>query len=162
MKRIWAPWRLEYIKGKKEKGCIFCACPKKKNAKQALVLAKNPLTYDILNKYPYTNGHLMVVPYRHIDKIEDLTSEEGLEIFNVVQEVSRILKKVFHPQGFNVGMNVGKAAGAGIESHLHMHVVPRWRGDHNFMPAVGSVKVMPISLEKTYQLLAPYFLTSKK
>ncbi|MBI4040370.1 MAG: HIT domain-containing protein [Deltaproteobacteria bacterium] len=157
MKQIWAPWRLEYIKNKKEAGCVFCACVRKKNKKEALILAQEPLSFVILNKYPYTCGHLMVIPLRHVPTLEDLSSEEGLEIFLVIQQVMKILKKVFKPQGFNVGVNVGRAAGAGIEGHVHFHIVPRWSGDSNFMPVIGKTRVLPASLQKIYDQLFPHF-----
>ncbi len=157
MKPLWAPWRMEFIEGKKEKGCIFCRYPKKKDQKSALILAHTPLGFVILNKYPYNSGHLMVIPKRHLSKFEELTSEEGLDMFLTVQKCVEILNRVFKPQGFNIGMNVGKAGGAGIKGHLHTHIVPRWLSDSNFMPVIAHSKVLPESLKNTFDKLSPYF-----
>lgn len=161
MKRLWAPWRMEYIEGKREKGCIFCTYPKKKNQAKALILAQTSLSFVILNKYPYNNGHLMIVPKRHLSKFEDLNSEEGLDVFLVLQKTVEILNGVLKPEGLNIGMNIGRAAGAGIDKHLHYHVVPRWKGDANFMPVVAHMKVISESLDKTYRKLYPYFSSKK-
>ncbi|MBI2645451.1 MAG: HIT domain-containing protein [Deltaproteobacteria bacterium] len=160
MQQLWAPWRIEYIQNirkKKEKGCIFCLYPKRKDQSKVLILAQTPLSFVILNKFPYSNGHLMVVPKRHVSQLEELSSEEGLDLFLVKQKVVEILRKVFKPEGFNLGMNVGKAAGAGIEKHLHTHIVPRWFGDTNFMPILTHSKVISEGLDKTYKKLSPYF-----
>ena len=156
MQQLWAPWRIEYIKNiqqKKEKGCIFCLYPKKRDQSKALILAQTPLSFIILNKFPYSNGHLMVVPKRHVSQLEELSSEEGLDLFLVKQKTVEILRKVFKPEGFNIGMNIGKAAGAGIEKHLHTHIVPRWFGDTNFMPVLYNTKIISQSLGQLYKLL---------
>lgn len=157
MKQLWAPWRMEYIEGKKEKGCIFCTYPKKQDQKKVLILSQTLHSFVILNKYPYNNGHLMVVPKRHLSNFEELNPEEGLDLFLVQQKCIEILKKTFKPQGLNIGMNIGKAAGAGLDQHLHFHIVPRWYGDSNFMPIIAHSKVLSESLSKTYQRLSPYF-----
>ena len=160
MKQLWAPWRTQYLsnihKGKK-KACIFCAAWKSKNKAKVYVLAQTPLCFVILNKFPYTNGHLMIVPKRHLARFEELSSEEGLDLFLTQQKTVEILNKVFKPQGLNMGMNVGRAAGAGIDDHLHYHIVPRWFGDSNFMPIIAHSKVISESLDKTYKKLYPYF-----
>jgi len=159
MERLWAPWRMAYIKKKnKEKRCIFCR-GRQKTAypKKTYILAHSKLSYVILNKYPYISGHLMVVPKRHVSQLENLSEKEGTDIFLLVQKTIRILKKALKPQGVNVGLNLGKSAGAGITRHLHYHIVPRWQGDTNFMPVVGQSRVISDSLANTYRRLAPYY-----
>lgn len=156
MDQLWAPWRIEYIQGEKDDRCIFCTAPEK-DAEGALLLYKGPVSLVMLNKYPYNNGHIMIAPLRHIGVLRDLTPEEGSDIFRLTTSVTEILAKAFRPDGFNIGMNIGKAAGAGIDDHLHMHVVPRWNGDMNFMPVLGDVKVMPEHLTATFRKLKPHF-----
>ena len=155
---LWAPWRLAYIRstvkpGRQEK-CIFCEAPSM-DEEEALVLYKGEHAFVILNKYPYNTGHLMVVPYRHVPSLEDLKPEEALDVWRLVVASMRALRRVYRPHGFNVGVNVGRAAGAGIEEHVHVHVVPRWQGDANFMPVIGGVKVIPQDLRSTYRELKP-------
>jgi len=153
--RLWAPWRLEYIK-KARKGqgeCIFVELPKQDDDRKNLILFRGEHAFVILNAFPYTNGHLMVAPYRHTANLEDLDDDEHLEIAHLIRDSVRWLTKVYEPDGFNIGMNLGLAAGAGIVDHLHWHVVPRWQGDTNFMPVVGEVRVLPESLEQTYDRL---------
>lgn len=159
-KRLWAPWRLAFIKSvhrKKKPGCIFCDLPKKGVGVKNLVLFKGKNAFIILNKYPYTNGHLLVIPNRHLNRMEDLTADEHLELGQLVAKSVSVLGKVVNADGFNVGLNLGRAAGAGIEGHLHYHVVPRWAGDSNFMPVLGDVRMMPQYLADTYKSLARYF-----
>lgn len=163
MERLWAPWRLDYVSGNsadkrpeapKPKGCIFCDKPDETGDEadaENLIVSRGPTCFVILNAFPYNNGHLMVIPYRHISVPVDLTPEESTEIMATAAQMTTILNDTYGPNGFNIGMNVGSAAGAGIAAHLHLHVVPRWNGDTNFMPVVGGVKVMPESLEQTYQ-----------
>ena len=159
MERLWAPWRMIYIKQNRTglKKCVFCCKLQKNSLKKLLVLSISDFSYVIMNKYPYISGHLMVVPKRHVADFEELRKEEGVDLFFGVQKTIRILKKVLKPQGINVGLNLGRTAGAGIDQHLHYHVVPRWHGDTNFMPVISHSKVISESLDRTYQLLVPYF-----
>lgn len=153
MDRLWAPWRLEYITGEKVDGCIFCIFPKKDEDKKYHILYRGKYAYVIMNAFPYSNGHLLVPPYRHIADINELTAEESLEIMQLTQKCCTALKAICKPDGFNIGINMGTAAGAGIAGHLHLHVVPRWNGDINFMPVFADVKVIPEALDTTYDKL---------
>ena len=153
MKTLWAPWRIEYITGGKKEGCIFCDKPKEGNDKKNLILYKGETSFIIMNRYPYSNGHLMAVPYRHINNMSELDHKERLELMTLTTKCIEILK-VMNPDGFNIGMNLGTAGGAGIDDHLHFHIVPRWNGDTNFMPLIADVKVMPEYLEDTYETLS--------
>lgn len=157
MKALWAPWRIDYILGGKEKECIFCVKPKEARDVENLILHRGALNFVIMNLYPYNSGHLMVVPYRHIDKMTDLTPEEGADMMEVVKKCVAVLDARFRPQGYNIGLNQMAAAGAGIDEHIHMHIVPRWHGDTNFMPAIGETKVMPQHIADTYAALAGGF-----
>jgi ATP adenylyltransferase len=148
---------MEYILGKKKKGCFFCKKLKENKNKKNLILYRGEHVFVVMNKYPYTNGHLMVVPIRHCLRLEQLDDNELKELFDLLKASVRALKASFHPRGFNVGMNIGKVGGAG-EDHLHLHVVPRWAGDTNFMPVIGKTKVVSDSLGKTYQKLHSAFL----
>ena len=152
MKVLWAPWRLKYITGDKEEGCIFCKKPKEGNDKDNLILYTGETSFIIMNRYPYSNGHLMTVPYKHTNNFSDLTREERLELMDLTAKFLDILQ-VIKPEGFNIGMNLGRTGGAGIDDHLHFHIVPRWSGDNNFMPVIGDVRVMPEYLEETYETL---------
>jgi ATP adenylyltransferase len=157
MKVLWAPWRMEYILGgDKPQTCIFCPEPGE-DVKERLVLFSGRLTRVMLNKYPYINGHLLVSPLRHTPGPDDLTPAEMLDLFAKLRESVAILKKVMAAEGFNVGLNLGEVAGAGVESHLHFHVVPRWNGDTNFIPVFAEVRVIPEHFRHTYERLAPYF-----
>ncbi|MBI5643940.1 MAG: HIT domain-containing protein [Deltaproteobacteria bacterium] len=156
MDQLWAPWRSEYIHAGKEDKCIFCSAPSKAQ-EDALLLFNGSVSLVLLNKFPYNSGHLMIAPVRHVAKIEELTPEESIDAFRLLRHATASLTKAFKPDGFNIGINVGKAAGAGIEDHLHMHVVPRWNGDMNFMPVLADVKVMPEHLKTTYATLKPFF-----
>lgn len=154
MKVNFAPWRIHYIMGKKEKGCIFCnRIRRPRKDRENLILYRGKRSFVILNKFPYNNGHLMVVPYRHLDSLQDLTQEESQEMFALLTKAERVIKKAIKPQGFNVGLNLGKAAGAGIDDHLHFHIVPRWFADTNFWPVLSEIKSMPQHLMATYDLL---------
>jgi len=159
MKRLWAPWRLGYILGPKEVECIFCEMSGKGKDKdgESYILHRGELNFIVLNIYPYNNGHLMIVPYRHTDDITNMTEEELAEMGILTKRSVEVLKERFKPQGFNIGMNIGSAAGAGIEEHVHMHIVPRWNGDSNFMPVVGKTKVLPQLIGDTYRHLAEAF-----
>jgi ATP adenylyltransferase len=154
MEKIYAPWRMAYIKSEKPAGCIFC---KDSIRSDNLVLFEGNTAFVMMNRYPYISGHLMIIPFRHISQMEDLLTEERLEIFNLQDISVRVLKKAMNPDGFNIGMNLGKAAGAGVDDHIHVHIVPRWSGDTNFMSVVGDVRVIPEDIYTTCELLLPHF-----
>jgi ATP adenylyltransferase len=152
MKYLWAPWRMNYILGDKKRGCFFCQKLKEKKNLKNLILYQGEYVFVIMNKYPYTNGHLMVAPKRHCLNLEQLDANELRELFELLKTSMRVLKTSLRPHGFNIGMNIGKIGGAG-ENHLHLHIVPRWAGDTNFMPVIGETKIIPEYLEKTCQKL---------
>lgn len=154
MEKINAPWRMEFIRGEKPEGCIFC---RESLRNDDLVLFEGNTAFVMANLYPYTSGHLMITTFRHVSQLEDLLPEEKLEIFNLQGIAIRVLKEAMNPDGFNIGINLGKAAGAGIEDHIHVHVVPRWSGDTNFMSVVGEVRVIPEDIHKTCKILLPHF-----
>ena len=153
MERIWAPWRIQYIQMEKPEGCILCQKPKENKDIPNYILYRGEKNFIILNSYPYNPGHLMIAPYRHVASLEELTEKERQEHFEIVSRSVKILRQVFNPGGFNIGINLGKAAGAGIDDHFHTHVVPRWQGDTNFMPVLADVRVLPEALADTYQKL---------
>lgn len=153
MEQIWAPWRMEYVLGEKERGCIFCDKPKEDKDSDNLILYRGAKNFAILNSYPYNPGHLMVAPYRHIAQLEELSPEELYEHFAMVAKSVKALKEALHPDGFNIGLNLGKVAGAGVEGHVHTHIVPRWQGDTNFMPVIAATRVIPEALAATYSKL---------
>jgi len=159
VERLWSPWRLAYVSGSVEpaKGCVFCDAQQEDAEPGSLVLARGAACFVILNLYPYNNGHLMVVPNRHVARLADATPEELGELIRLTQLSEKVLTDAYNPQGLNVGMNLGRPAGAGIADHLHVHVVPRWTGDTNFMSVVGEVRVLPEDLEKTAERLRPLF-----
>ena len=151
---IWAPWRMEYILGEKITGCIFCSFQKfPEEDEKNLVIHRGKKCFVMLNKFPYNNGHLMIIPYRHVADFTELNHDELLEIMTLTQKVLKIFNITMKPSGFNAGINLGKVAGAGVEDHVHLHVVPRWDGDTNFMPVIGSTKVMPQHILDTYNML---------
>jgi len=153
MDRIWAPWRMEYLLGDPMEGCIFCDKPSEENDEANHILLRTPLSFVILNAYPYNNGHLMVAPYRHVGALSELTAEERTDLMDTLVVAENLLAKAFAPQGMNVGVNLGSCAGAGVPGHIHFHIVPRWEGDTNFMPVVGETRVLPEMLEDTYRRL---------
>jgi ATP adenylyltransferase len=153
MKLIWAPWRIEYIVRHDEGECIFCTFPKEDRDRENLILYRGERCFIILNRYPYNNGHIMVVPYRHVPSPLDLDEDEILESQKLVNLSIRVLDGVMKPHGYNIGINIGKAAGAGIDGHYHIHVVPRWLGDTNFMPIIGDTKVVVEAIANTYEKL---------
>ena len=177
MKQLWCPWRLEYILGPKPDSCVFCISehPQAKHPESAgrlapedaerfaqedaerLVLYRGRKNFVIMNKYPYNNGHLMVTPYRHLMDICDLDEDERNELMLLLQVCTSILKSRFTPQGINIGLNLGAAAGAGIREHLHFHLVPRWNGDSSFMAVMDEIRVVPEHLASTYAALKPLF-----
>lgn len=137
--------------------CVFCDLPAQGDDERALILARGRHCFVIMNAYPYATGHLMVVPYAHLDRLTDLTTDATIEMMDLARTAQTVLAESMGPHGFNLGMNQGSAAGAGIEDHLHLHLVPRWSGDTNFMPVTGDVRVMPQSLDETYAMLKPGF-----
>jgi len=153
MKILWAPWRIEYIRSPKHDGCIFCDFPRENRDRERLILHRGKHAFVIMNNYPYNPGHVMVAPYRHVGRWEELTDEELLEIMKLTQLMIRAIKRAMNPDGFNLGVNLGRVAGAGIEDHVHLHIVPRWNGDTNFMPVIADTKVIPESLEEAYDEL---------
>ena len=156
MERLWAPWRAKYISkvlGKKHKGCLFCRIVKSKADAKNFVFIRGRLVYAVLNIYPYSNGHCLVLPNRHTGDISTMTKAELAEMMEVMLETKALLQEALSPQGFNVGFNLGRIAGAGIPGHVHMHIVPRWRSDHNFMPVTAQTKVISQSLNVIYKLL---------
>jgi len=148
--KLWAPWRIGYITGEKKEGCFLCEAWQNSQNEKNYVTFTTSLSFAILNTFPYNNGHMMAVPKRHVSSIEDLNDEEMLDLMKTVKKAIFVLRKVINPQGFNVGINIGKAAGAGIEGHLHIHIVPRWVGDTNFMSTCSSTKVISQSLQELY------------
>ena len=161
METIWAPWRLGYVVGEHPPpppgatGCIFCDKPQAADDAAHLIVARARHCFVMLNLYPYNNGHLMVAPYRHVARLEDLTDGEIAETMQVTKRIEPMLRATLNPDGFNIGMNIGRVAGAGIDAHLHLHIVPRWSGDTNFMPVLGDTKVIPQALQAMRDLLAP-------
>lgn len=153
MEHIWAPWRIEYVLREKEKGCIFCDKPKEAEDSDNLILYRGESNFVIMNNYPYNPGHLMVAPYRHIADLQDLSAEELYEHFDIVRRSATALREALNPDGFNIGINMGRVAGAGIEGHIHTHIVPRWQGDTNFMPVIAEIKVIAEALAATYAKL---------
>jgi ATP adenylyltransferase len=152
MKIIWAPWRIKYILGKKE-GCIFCDKIKENKDRENYILLRGENVFIILNTFPYSNGHLMVAPYKHVPDLDGLEESELAELMRLVKTCTQILKKTLNPEGFNIGANLGKVAGAGVEGHIHIHIVPRWEGDTSFISTVGDTKIIPESLDDTYKKL---------
>lgn len=151
MDRLWAPWRQEFIQSKHD-NCIFCSLPAEKDDKNALILLRGESSFIIMNRYPYNSGHLMVAPYRHISNLSQLKRAELVEMMKMINMACEALEREYRAEGFNIGANIGKVAGAGYE-HLHIHVVPRWKGDTNYMPVIAETKVLPENLEKTYSRL---------
>lgn len=166
MDRIWAPWRMEYIRHledagapEADKGCIFCWKPREEPGRDAgnLIVARRADCFVIMNLYPYNNSHLMVVPYRHICDFTQLAEPELLDCQRALQDAVRVMSRTLQPQGWNIGINLGKAAGAGIDQHLHWHVVPRWAGDTNFFPVLGETKVISESIQDSWRRMKDGF-----
>jgi len=152
MDRLWAPWRINYIQGKKTRGCLFCGILKLSGKKDYLVF-QTEYSLCLLNIFPYNNGHLMVAPKRHVKDISGLGNPEKLDLMNSLALAQKFLSKVLKPEGFNIGMNIGSVAGAGIPGHLHIHIVPRWKGDTNFMPVLSGAKIISQSLDELFKQL---------
>lgn len=154
MNFIWSPWRMEYMQPNIQPDkCILCELTKQPDSAENLIMHRGERVYIILNRYPYTSGHLMVVPFEHKQSLEDLDRQTSHELMETTQKAIRLLKSVYQPQGFNVGVNIGEAAGAGIVGHVHLHIVPRWSGDTNFMSTLATTRVLPESLVETYRRL---------
>jgi ATP adenylyltransferase len=153
MQRLWAPWRQAYIGAKKKKTCFFCKFAHKKPGLSNYILKRNAYAYTLMNIFPYNAGHLMVAPLKHLDCLSRLRQEEMLGLMELVSESCEVLKKVLKPDGFNLGLNLGEVAGAGIVGHLHFHIVPRWKGDTNFMPVCAQTKVVSHPLDAIYKKL---------
>jgi ATP adenylyltransferase len=157
---LWAPWRMSYIEGDKPDECIFCASTDEATLRPALILGVSPYARVMLNKYPYNNGHLLIAPHRHTAQLADLPDNEFTDLMALLKRATDVVCAAFRPHGVNIGMNLGVSAGAGVADHLHWHIVPRWVGDTNFMPVIGSVRVMPQHLLDSYDRLRPYFTPS--
>jgi len=157
MENIWAPWRIQYILGEKPEGCILCDKPTENKDIDNYILYRGKNNFIMLNSYPYNPGHLLIAPYRHIANPEELTEEERNEHFELISRSLGVLKNAFDPGGFNIGANIGKVAGAGIEDHFHSHIVPRWQGDTNYIPVLADLRVIPQALSDTYQMLQGKF-----
>ena len=162
MERLWAPWRMAFVSGEAGtsggSGCIFCDHLAAGDDAAAYILTRGPLTFALLNAFPYNTGHLMVAPLRHCSDLEELTAEERAELMELTTRSVAIIREAMNAEGFNVGVNLGSVAGAGVPGHVHVHVVPRWGGDTNFMPVVGETKVLPEMLAQTYAKLRPRFV----
>ena len=156
-KTIWAPWRIEYLLSDKEDGCFLCRMIAESSDRDNLILKRGKTCFVVMNRYPYTGGHLMVAPYRHLEHLVDLTPDERIEMTELSIEAVEILKQELKPDGLNLGYNLGAAAGAGLKDHIHQHIVPRWTGDTNFMPVIGDTRVMPQALMEQYDALYPLF-----
>ena len=150
MKQMWTPWRLPYILSDKQGGCVFCDILDNPDDTETLIVHRGDLAFLVLNKYPYNNGHFMAVPYRHVASPEDLNATELTELMQLLTLGMRALRGCLRPEGFNIGANIGRVAGAGVKDHIHLHVVPRWNGDTNFMPVFAEVRVIPQALSDTY------------
>jgi ATP adenylyltransferase len=160
MDHLWAPWRMTYIQSdsQKDEGCIFCTKPAEDRDEDNLLLYRAQHCFVLMNLYPYNNGHLMIAPYLHVPSIEELNATILTDMLITTQRCLAALHSAMHPQGFNMGINQGAVAGAGITEHVHLHVVPRWNGDTNFMPVLADTKVMPEYLQNTYRQIRPYLL----
>ncbi len=159
MERLWAPWRMKYIQGidRDDSECIFCVKPTEEDDRGSLILLRGEKAFVLMNLYPYNNGHLMVVPYLHTSNMADLDESTVSEIWGLCHRCVDVLGRALRAEGFNIGLNLGRVAGAGIDQHLHLHIVPRWNGDTNYMPVTGETKVISQSLEDAYDSLLPYF-----
>ena len=158
MKTLWTPWRMEYIEGNiGAKGCFLCAAPELTHSAEDLILYRDRLLVVLMNRFPYANGHLLVAPARHLADLTELSLEENAAIGAMLPRCTEILRRHLQPDGFNIGLNLGEVAGAGVASHLHWHIVPRWAGDHNFLTVLAEVRTIPEHIEKTFARLLPEF-----
>lgn len=159
MQTIWAPWRITYILGEKEHGCFLCQKARQvEHDGENFVLCRRTHAFVLMNVYPYNNGHLMIAPYAHVSSLTELHHDQLEDVFRLAQLCESALTRVMQPEGFNIGINLGKVAGAGVEDHLHLHIVPRWNGDTNYMTTISETRVIPQQLEETYALLRSSFL----
>ncbi len=150
METIWAPWRIRYILGPKDDGCFLCAKPASSDDAQTLVLLRERTCFALLNAYPYNPGHLMVAPYKHTGDLDDLAESELADLMMLTRRCQQVLRRAMRPDGFNIGLNLGQCAGAGLPGHVHIHVVPRWNGDTNYMPVLADTNVVPQALEELW------------
>ncbi|MBI4853040.1 MAG: HIT domain-containing protein [Acidobacteria bacterium] len=158
MDREWSPWRYQYVTGaKKEVTCVFCRLASESSDQENFILHRAKTSYVVLNIYPYMSGHLLIIPFAHLSLLSELPKETSDELMDLTKHCQSILEKEYKPQGFNLGMNLGQAAGAGVAAHLHMHILPRWFGDINFTTTIGETRILPEMLENTYQRLKLYF-----
>ena len=162
MKLIWSPWRKKYIESEKEEGCVFCNALAKEDGAGNLIAFRGQLAFVILNLYPYSSGHLLVVPFKHAATLEELDPATRAELMELATQCMSVLRKIYKPQAFNMGANIGEAAGAGVPGHVHIHVVPRWGADTNFMTALGETRVLPETLEDTYIRVREEFSSRQK
>jgi len=153
MQKLWAPWRSKYIYSRKRTGCIFCGAKNEKDMKKRYILDSSEHSFSMLNLFPYNSGHIMVAPYRHVKSLELLSGEELSDLINFVNKAKLLIDKKLKPSGYNIGLNIGKVAGAGFAGHVHIHIVPRWTGDMNFMPIITDTKIVSESLEAMYRVL---------
>jgi ATP adenylyltransferase len=160
MDHLWTPWRSTYIKAKKDDLCIFCIAASSTDDEKTLVIHRARLNFIILNRYPYTSGHLMIAPYEHVSRLQALDETVTAEMMSLARSAERVLEVVYRPHGLNMGLNLGEAAGAGIEQHLHLHALPRWKGDANFMTSVGNTRIVPETLDETYKKIKAGFAST--
>ncbi len=161
MDYLWTPWRYQYIVKSGDAGeCVFCAAGRSSNDEEALVIHRAAFNFVILNRFPYTSGHVMVVPYDHVASLTELKDEALAEMMGLARDAERHLRAVYHPEGLNLGINLGKSAGAGIAGHIHLHALPRWTGDTNFMTAIGETRILPEDLQETWRRLRLAFAGS--
>ena len=157
MQNLWAPWRMDYILGQRQQRCIFCPDGNGEDDAERLILHRGQLSMVMMNRFPYNNGHLLVAPWKHAPSLDGLSNDELLDLMRTLRWSLSRLRKLMTPDGFNVGLNLGTVAGAGVEAHVHFHVVPRWNGDTNFMTVFADVRVIPEHLQQTYRRLLPHF-----
>ena len=157
VERLWTPWRKAYLEGPSESGCFLCTGPAARDDRANMIVFRGEQVFVILNRYPYNSGHVMVAPYAHTGDFGGLPPAIATELMATTQRTVRALEAAYQPHAFNIGMNLGKVAGAGVPDHLHMHLVPRWNGDTNFMPVIADTKVLPETLNETYERLEPHF-----
>ena len=164
MDKLWAPWRINYVTkiGKKAKGCVFCNIVKEKKDKKNFIVTRTKYAYAVLNIYPYNNGHMLIIPNRHVSDLGDLRKEERDDLMDLLEATKKLLEKKMNADGYNIGINLGRAAGAGFPKHVHIHLVPRWEGDVNFMPVTGQTKVISQSLQALYENLTKTKKARKK
>lgn len=157
MERLWAPWRMNYILNEKNDRCIFCDGAAKEDDRNSLILHRGLKCFIMMNRFPYNNGHVMVAPFRHVGDLEELDDNESLDLMKLLQLSVTAIRRVLDPHGFNIGVNIGRIAGAGVVDHIHVHIVPRWGGDTNFMPVLSETKVINEELKRTYDKLIEGF-----